>query len=58
MSKSAFDKAKTLYFLYFLVIHVVKAHRHVRARGLVSTGKEFYTWLAQVRRIECTVDAR
>ncbi|KAF8913675.1 pyridoxal phosphate-dependent transferase [Mucidula mucida] len=47
MSKSAFDKAKTLYFLYFLVIHVVKAHRHVRARGLVSTGKEFYTWLAQ-----------
>ncbi|KIY61722.1 PLP-dependent transferase [Cylindrobasidium torrendii FP15055 ss-10] len=43
----AVDNAKTILFLYFFVTHLLRVHRHIRARGIVTTGKEIYTWCAQ-----------
>ncbi len=49
-ARTAFDKAKTVFFVYFLLTHYLKAHRHVRARGVVASVKEIYAWIAHVRR--------
>ncbi|KAK0505215.1 pyridoxal phosphate-dependent transferase [Armillaria luteobubalina] len=45
-ARTTFDKAKTVFFVYFLLTHYLKAHRHVRARGVVTSGKEIYAWIA------------
>ncbi|KAK0240742.1 pyridoxal phosphate-dependent transferase [Armillaria nabsnona] len=45
-ARTAFDKAKTAFFVYFLLTHYLKAHRHVRARGIVTSVKEIYAWIA------------
>ncbi|KAK0476839.1 sphinganine-1-phosphate aldolase [Armillaria novae-zelandiae] len=45
-ARTAFDKAKTVFFVYFLLTHYLKAHRHVRARGVVTSVKEIYAWIA------------
>ncbi|KAK0448712.1 pyridoxal phosphate-dependent transferase [Armillaria borealis] len=37
-ARTAFDKAKTVFFVYFLLTHYLKAHRHVRARGICDLG--------------------
>ncbi|KAI5116500.1 hypothetical protein M0805_009925 [Coniferiporia weirii] len=44
---AAFDTVKTLLFVYVLLTHSLKAQRHLRARGVVQTISEFWTWLCQ-----------
>ncbi|KAF8187467.1 pyridoxal phosphate-dependent transferase [Pholiota molesta] len=41
------DNAKSGLFYYVLLTHVVKAHRHLRARGVTSSAKDIYTWISQ-----------
>ncbi|KAF9050348.1 pyridoxal phosphate-dependent transferase [Panaeolus papilionaceus] len=41
------DNAKSLLFYYVVLTQVIKAHRHLRARGVVSTSKEVYVWISQ-----------
>ncbi|KAF9073647.1 PLP-dependent transferase [Rhodocollybia butyracea] len=45
--RSLFENFKSLFFIYFLVTHSLKAQRHLRARGIVTTTKEIYAWIAQ-----------
>lgn len=44
-----FDNTKTLLFYYILFKQSLKASRHLRARGLTGTVREFWTWISQVR---------
>lgn len=48
-SQFTFDNAKTALFFYVLLTNTLKAHRHLRARGIVTSARELYTWIAQVR---------
>ncbi|KAJ3749466.1 pyridoxal phosphate-dependent transferase [Lentinula detonsa] len=45
--RSLYDNFKSLLFIYFLVTQSLKAERHLRARGILTTFKEFYAWIAQ-----------
>ena len=44
----SFDGAKSALFYYVLLIQGVKLQRHIRARGILTSAKELYTWIAQV----------
>ena len=44
-----FENAKTLLFFYVVLTHSLKAHRHLRARGVTSSAREAYLWIARVR---------
>lgn len=48
LSSPIYERAKTLLFLYVLLTQSIKAQRHLRARGIIGTFSEFYTWIAQV----------
>ncbi|KAJ3512940.1 hypothetical protein NLJ89_g3237 [Agrocybe chaxingu] len=41
------DSAKSALFYYVLLTQVIKAQRHLRARGLTTTAKELYSWVSQ-----------
>ncbi|TFK21883.1 sphinganine-1-phosphate aldolase [Coprinopsis marcescibilis] len=41
------DIAKSALFYYVVGIYSLKAYRHLRARGVVTTGKEVYTYVSQ-----------
>ncbi|KAJ3726910.1 PLP-dependent transferase [Lentinula raphanica] len=45
--RSLYENLKSLVFVYFLVTQSIKGERHLRARGILTTFKEFYAWLAQ-----------
>lgn len=42
------DGAKSGLFYYVVFTQAIKAHRHLRARGITATVKELYTWISQV----------
>ena len=42
------DSAKSGLFYYVVFTQAIKAHRHLRARGITATVKELYTWISQV----------
>ncbi|KAG6811604.1 hypothetical protein H0H92_006667 [Tricholoma furcatifolium] len=42
------DNAKTLLFVYVVFTQSLKVQRHLRARGILASARELYTWLAQV----------
>ena len=44
----SFDSAKSALFYYVLLTQGVKLQRHIRARGIITSAKELYTWIAQV----------
>ena len=44
----SFDNAKSALFYYVLLTQGVKLQRHIQARGIITTAKELYTWIAQV----------
>lgn len=44
------DNAKSLLFFYVVFKYSLKSLRHVSARGLITTAKESYQSVAQVRR--------
>ena len=44
----SFDSAKSVLFYYVLLTQGVKLQRHIRARGIITSAKELYTWTAQV----------
>lgn len=46
--KFLFENAKTLLFIYVLLTQSLKAERHLWARGLIPSIREFYTWISQV----------
>ncbi|KAF9526574.1 pyridoxal phosphate-dependent transferase [Crepidotus variabilis] len=41
------DGAKSALFYYVLLVQIIKAHRHLRARGTRMTMKELYTWVSR-----------
>ncbi|KIK69113.1 hypothetical protein GYMLUDRAFT_91502 [Collybiopsis luxurians FD-317 M1] len=45
--RSLYENLKTLLFIYVLFTQTIKAHRHIRARGAVTTVKEIYAWIVQ-----------
>jgi len=47
LSSPIYEKTKTVLFLYVLLTQSLKAQRHLRARGIIGTFREFYTWIAQ-----------
>lgn len=47
--RDIFEYGKTILFLYVLLSQSIKAERHLRARGLLRTAGEAWTWLCQVR---------
>ncbi|KAJ7282901.1 pyridoxal phosphate-dependent transferase [Mycena rebaudengoi] len=42
-----YEALKSLLFFYVLLTQSVKAQRHLRARGLFTSVREFYTWIVQ-----------
>ena len=42
------DTAKNCFFVYFVVRRALKLWRHVRARGLFQSFRDFYAFIAQV----------
>ncbi|TFK44145.1 PLP-dependent transferase [Crucibulum laeve] len=46
-SQLSFDNAKTVLFFYILLTQVLKAQRHLKARGIVATTKELYNWISR-----------
>jgi sphinganine-1-phosphate aldolase len=42
------NNAKSALFYYVLFVQLVKARRHLRARGIIASAKDVYTWAAQV----------
>lgn len=49
-SRLNLDLAKTVLFYYVLATYALKAKRHLAARGIVTSLKEIYTWVAKVSR--------
>ncbi|KAJ7772728.1 pyridoxal phosphate-dependent transferase [Mycena maculata] len=47
LSTRTYETLKTILFFYVLLKQSVKAQRHLRARGIITTVREFYTWIAQ-----------
>ncbi|KAJ7680658.1 pyridoxal phosphate-dependent transferase [Mycena polygramma] len=47
LSTRTYEVLKTVLFFYVLLKQSVKAQRHLRARGIVTSFREFYTWVAQ-----------
>ncbi|GLB37008.1 putative PLP-dependent transferase [Lyophyllum shimeji] len=47
LSQINLENAKTLLFWYVILTQSIKAQRHLRARGIVATAREIYTWIAQ-----------
>ncbi|KAJ6625827.1 PLP-dependent transferase [Mycena sp. CBHHK59/15] len=47
LSTRTYETFKTVLFFYVLLKQSVKAQRHLRARGIVTSVREFYTWIAQ-----------
>ncbi|KAI0320845.1 hypothetical protein OF83DRAFT_1102559, partial [Amylostereum chailletii] len=41
------DNAKNLVIFYLVWTRSIKAYRHIRARGLISTVEDAYKWIAQ-----------
>jgi hypothetical protein len=48
-TKSLYDKAKTALFAYVVLQYLLKANRHLWARGIRTTAHELYVWITQVR---------
>ncbi|KAF7376459.1 Sphinganine-1-phosphate aldolase [Mycena sanguinolenta] len=47
LSTRTYEALKTILFFYVLLKQSVKVQRHLRARGLVTSVREFYTWIAR-----------
>ncbi|KAJ6476032.1 pyridoxal phosphate-dependent transferase [Mycena vitilis] len=47
LSTRTYEVLKTVLFFYVLFKQSVKAQRHLRARGIITSFREFYTWVAQ-----------
>ncbi|KAJ7497639.1 pyridoxal phosphate-dependent transferase [Mycena latifolia] len=47
LSTRTYEALKTLLFFYVVLKHSVKAQRHLRARGIATSFRELYTWIAQ-----------
>ncbi|KAJ7451720.1 pyridoxal phosphate-dependent transferase [Mycena galericulata] len=47
LSTRAYETLKTILFFYVVFKQSVKAQRHLRARGIITTAREFYTWIVQ-----------
>jgi sphinganine-1-phosphate aldolase len=48
LSVKTYETLKTILFFYVVLKQSVKAQRHLRARGIITSVREFYTWIAQV----------
>ncbi|THH29265.1 hypothetical protein EUX98_g4921 [Antrodiella citrinella] len=44
---STYDTLKTAVFVYLLLTQTLKAHRHLRARGIRTTVKELWQWASR-----------
>ncbi|KAJ7072019.1 pyridoxal phosphate-dependent transferase [Mycena amicta] len=42
-----YESLKSLLFIYVVVKYALKSHRHLRARGVVASASDLYTWIAQ-----------
>ncbi|KAJ7646954.1 pyridoxal phosphate-dependent transferase [Roridomyces roridus] len=47
LSSKTYETVKTFLFFYVVLRHSIKVQRHLRARGLFTTARELYTWIAQ-----------
>ncbi|KAJ6521913.1 pyridoxal phosphate-dependent transferase [Mycena vulgaris] len=47
LSARTYETLKTVLFFYVLFKQSIKAQRHLRARGIITSFREFYTWIAQ-----------
>ena len=47
--RTVWENLKTALIVYLVFSRVIKAERHVRARGLVQSVRDAYTWVIQVR---------
>ncbi|KAJ7045863.1 pyridoxal phosphate-dependent transferase [Mycena alexandri] len=47
LSLKVYETVKTLLFVYVVFKQSLKAKRHLRARGIITSFREFYTWIAQ-----------
>ncbi|KAJ8469101.1 hypothetical protein ONZ45_g17000 [Pleurotus djamor] len=43
----SYESLKTILFVYVLIRHTLKIHRHLRARGISGTVREIYQWINQ-----------
>jgi hypothetical protein len=50
-SQFTYDNVKTILLYYVLFTQSLKAKRHLRARGIPGTFREFWSWVSQVRPI-------
>ncbi|KAF9541396.1 PLP-dependent transferase [Agrocybe pediades] len=41
------DNVKSGLFYYLILLHAIKAKRHLQARGITTTAKEIYLWVSQ-----------
>lgn len=48
LTTRTYEALKTVLFFYVVLKQSVKAQRHLRARGIITSVREFYTWIAQV----------
>ncbi|KAJ7693342.1 pyridoxal phosphate-dependent transferase [Mycena rosella] len=46
-SSRTYELLKTVLFFYVVFKQSAKAQRHLRARGIITSFREFYTWIAQ-----------
>ncbi|KAJ7077267.1 pyridoxal phosphate-dependent transferase [Mycena belliarum] len=47
ISAQTYEGLKTFLFFYVALKYAVKSQRHLRARGITTSIREFYTWIAQ-----------
>ncbi|KAK7005826.1 Sphinganine-1-phosphate aldolase [Favolaschia claudopus] len=47
LSTRTYEAFKTVLFFYVLLTQSVKIQRHLRARGIATSIREFYTWIAR-----------
>ncbi|KAJ7899067.1 pyridoxal phosphate-dependent transferase [Mycena leptocephala] len=47
LSSRAYEHLKNILFFYVLLRQSVKVQRHLRARGILPSIREFYTWIVQ-----------
>ena len=49
VGRSSWQNFTNAVALYFILTRTLKAGRHLRARGIVQTARDFYKWVIQVR---------
>src|ERR1700722_14693927 len=58
LTRFSYESAKTILFVYVMLSNSLKVQRHLRARGITGTVREFWKWTCEVGLIRYGMNIR